>query len=66
MSGIVVFLPAFELVQIAEKICRDCFKVIQCKRLLNENIEAEAEAAVKGGQASLLQEGVRRPESVIW
>lgn len=57
MSGIVVFLPAFELVQIADKICRDYFKVIQCKRLLNENIETEAEAAVKSGASVIVARG---------
>ncbi|WP_312432968.1 PAS domain-containing protein [Lacrimispora sp.] len=46
MSGIVVFLPTFELLQIADGICRDCSKVVMCMKLLNENIEAEVDILI--------------------
>lgn len=57
MSGIAVLLPAFELVQIADRVCRNSSKVVICKILLNENIEAEAEAAVKNGAGVIVARG---------
>lgn len=53
MSGIAVFLPSFELLQIADRICRNSTKVIICKKLLNENIEA----AVRGGAGVIVARG---------